>query len=103
MQLLIDPAGAIRCLYGEAIELASLGPLSISRASYVEPTLAGFWLADLSPVGGPKLGPFECRSEALAAEVAWLEAYWLGAGESHEPKTESIFQTEPRVADCPTA
>ena len=35
------------------------------------------WLADLSPVNGPVLGPFDRRSEALAAELAWLEANWL--------------------------
>lgn len=28
--------------------------------------------ADLSPVGGPLLGPYQRRSEALAAEVQWL-------------------------------
>ena len=32
---------------------------------------------DLRPVDGPVLGPFDRRSEALEAEVAWLEAHWL--------------------------
>jgi hypothetical protein len=27
----------------------------------------------MSPVGGPVLGPFRLRRDALAAEVAWLE------------------------------
>ncbi len=31
---------------------------------------------DLSPVGGPVLGPFRLRSQALAAEQAWLDG-WL--------------------------
>lgn len=31
------------------------------------------------PVGGPVLVPFDRRSEALEAEVAWLEEYWLEA------------------------
>ena len=38
MQILIDPGGNVRCLYGEAIELAALGPLQIARASHLEPT-----------------------------------------------------------------
>lgn len=77
MQLVIEPSGTVRCLYGETISLSSLGPLRISRGSYVEPTEAGEWQADLSPLLGPLLGPFFCRSEALDAERQWLEANWL--------------------------
>jgi hypothetical protein len=77
MQLIIDTAGSVRCLYGEAIDLAALGPLAIRRGSHVEPTADGRWLCDLSPVSGPVLGPFGCRSEGLAAEVAWLKTHWL--------------------------
>ncbi|HEX5105881.1 MAG TPA: hypothetical protein VFV87_18815 [Pirellulaceae bacterium] len=77
MQLVIEPSGGVRCLYGETIDLAALGALTISRGSHVEPTAGGQWLCDLSPVTGPVLGPFDCRSQALAAEVAWLEAHWL--------------------------
>ena len=77
MQLLIEADGTVRCLYGEAIELAALGPLQIARASQVEPTMSGQWLADLSPLSGPALGPFSCRSEALAAEEAWIIKHWL--------------------------
>lgn len=77
MQLIVDPAGRIRCIYGETIDLTSLGQISISRASHVEPNVRGNWLADLTPVGGPRLGPFQLRSDALTAEVQWLEANWL--------------------------
>ena len=77
MQILVDPDGNVRCLYGEAIELAALGPLQIQRASHVEPTADGQWLADLSPNSGPMLGPFSARSEALAAEEAWIVTHWL--------------------------
>ena len=38
------------------------------RASHVEPDADGRWWADLSPVAGPRLGPFEVRSAALDAE-----------------------------------
>ena len=77
MLMVIESAGRIRCLYGEAIDLALLGPPVIRRGSHVEPTADGRWLCDLSPVSGPVLSPFGCRSQALAAEVAWLELNWL--------------------------
>ena len=77
MQLIIEPSGTVRCIYDETISLPCLGQLSISRGSHVEPTSSGQWQADLSPVGGPILGPFNCRSEALEAERQWLEANWL--------------------------
>ena len=77
MHLLIDAQGNIRCLYDETISLASLGTLAIARGSHVEPTADGQWLADLSPVCGPRLGPFANRSAALEAERMWLEDNWL--------------------------
>jgi hypothetical protein len=77
MHLHIDSSGNIRCLYSEEINLAELGTLSIRRGSHVEPDAHGQWLCHLSPVSGPTLGPFASRSEALAAEVAWLAEHWL--------------------------
>lgn len=79
MELVILPDGTIRCVYGEAIELTSFGPLQIRRASHVEPTTDGRWTADLSPVGGPIVGPFPLRTEALDAERQWLASHWLNA------------------------
>ncbi|EMB17938.1 hypothetical protein RE6C_01332 [Rhodopirellula europaea 6C] len=40
----------------------------------------GQWTADLSPVGGPVLGPFALRSEAIEAEIEWLHCHWLLTG-----------------------
>jgi hypothetical protein len=77
MQLIIKPGGAVRCVYGEAIDLAALGSPAIVRASHVEPDQHGRWWADLSPVGGGVLGPFLNRSAAMAAEQLWLESHWL--------------------------
>ena len=77
MQLLVTPSGSVRCLYGEELDLHALGHPAISRASHVEPIADGRWTADLTPVGGPVLGPFPSRSQALAAERRWLEASWL--------------------------
>jgi hypothetical protein len=76
MQLVIDPQGTVRCVYAETIDLSLLGSLSIRRASHVEPDGQGRWWANLSPIGGPLLGPFTARSLALAAEHAWLESHW---------------------------
>lgn len=77
MDLIITPAGSLRCIYDEAIDLATLGTLQIRRASHVEPAAGGGWTADLRPAGGPVLGPYSLRSAALAAEQEWLARYWL--------------------------
>jgi hypothetical protein len=77
MLLVVEPRGLVRCLYGEAVDLSTLGDLSICRASHVEPDSQGVWWTDLSPLAGPRLGPFPQRSLDLAAEQAWLERNWL--------------------------
>ena len=77
MHLVVAPDGTARAIYSEAIDLAALGRSTIARASHVEPDRDGRWHADLRPMLGPVLGPFDRRSEALEAEVAWLEAHWL--------------------------
>jgi hypothetical protein len=77
MQIIIDTHGTARCIYTEDIDLAAIGSPTITRASHVEPDQQGRWLADLGPVGGGVLGPYEIRSQALTAEQAWLEANWL--------------------------
>jgi hypothetical protein len=79
MDLVILPSGTVLAVYSEEIDLDSLGHAVITRASRVEPTPDGRWTADLRPVGGPVLGPFLRRSEALDAERAWLEMNWLAA------------------------
>ncbi len=77
MQLVIDNSGNVRCVYGEEVDLSLIGELTIRRGSHVEPTEDGQWIADLSPVNGPCLGPFKSRSQALSAEADWLVKYWL--------------------------
>jgi hypothetical protein len=77
MDLVVDRTGQVRCVYCESIDFATLGRADIRRASHVEPTHGRHWTADLRPIGGPVLGPFKHRSEALTAEIAWLEANWL--------------------------
>ena len=76
--------------------LERLGKCKVRRASHVEPvpTEAGTrWTADLSPVGGPLLGPHRTRSEALAAEQDWLNSR-LGnitfqESENHDAQTKA--------------
>jgi hypothetical protein len=85
MDLLIDPRGRVRCVYGEAIDLTCLGAVAIRRASHVEPDAQGWWWAELAPVLGPRLGPFPLRSEALAAELRWLEDHWLAVAGGAPP------------------
>jgi hypothetical protein len=77
MYLVIDPRGGVRCVYAESIDLFGLGELSIRRASHVEPDERGKWWADLWPVNGPVLGPFDGRRAALVEEQQWLESNWL--------------------------
>jgi hypothetical protein len=77
MELIVHADGSLHCLYYETLDLSQIGPVSIRRASHVEPTQQGQWQADLSPVDGPVLGPFPLRSEALTAEVEWLQTNWL--------------------------
>jgi hypothetical protein len=75
MLLVVDANGVIRCLYDESLDLTALGALTIARASHVEPDPTGEWWAELAPVGGPRLGPYARRSEAIAAERQWLEEH----------------------------
>ena len=82
MQLIIDSSGNTRCVYDEALPLNQLGQIKIRRGSHVEPVSDGKWIADMNPVDGPILGPFNLRSEALSAERRWLEKHWLPTGNS---------------------
>jgi hypothetical protein len=75
MQLLVAPNGTVHAIYAEEIDLAAIGPLRICRASHVEPDASGRWWVDLSPAGGPTLGPFVRRSQALSAEGHWLDGH----------------------------
>ena len=77
MELIIESSGDARCVYSDTLPLVSIGKLRIERASHVEPNEIGEWIADLSPVSGPKLGPFQRRTEAINAEVSWLHNWLL--------------------------
>jgi len=80
MLINVDTSGTVSMIHSDdMVELLAEGRATIKRASHVEPTEDGQWQADLSPVDGPTLGPFALRSQALAAEVEWLETHIFGA------------------------
>lgn len=77
MEILFDTVGGGKAIYDEMLDLSSLGQVSMKRVSYVNPEADNKWYADLELVKGPKLGPFDKYSEAVAAEVAWLRENYL--------------------------
>lgn len=52
------------------VDLVDEGQANVLRASFVEPAAKGGWEATM--VGGPVLGPFRTRAEALDAERQYL-------------------------------
>lgn len=71
----VDEIG-LRFIYSDEFEdLVAEGvkpfEVAVTRASHVEPAPGG-WTAEMVN-GGPTLGPFRLRAEALAAEVAWIK------------------------------
>jgi hypothetical protein len=75
LRVVINPSGGYSFVYSD-----SLAPLvrhgKVTRASHVEPHEGGGWTADMRPMGGPVLGPFPLRSDALTAERDWLSSTW---------------------------
>ncbi len=74
--------GTLKTIYDDDLAdfLTGAGKVSITRASFVEPTPDGKWTADMSPSGeNVILGPFRLREEALTAERDYLEKKLFGA------------------------
>ena len=89
MELVVDAGGGVRCIYDETLDLREIGKLQITRASHVEPDAEGYWWADMGPSGGPVLGPFRSRTEALGAEREWLASNLIEAS-SHDSATNTL-------------
>lgn len=83
MELFITPEGDLRMVYGETLDLTALGRQQVVRASHVEPDDGGNWFAHI--IDGPTLGPFGKRSDAIYAEVAWLNCCVLSVTGSSGP------------------
>jgi hypothetical protein len=106
IDIVITETGTAKFIYSDdaadALGAPRCASCSITRASHVEPTPAGRWVADMRPaialMTGEQiaafwrdvehrygivsdawlvLGPFDTRQEALDAEVAWLKQ-WAG-------------------------
>jgi hypothetical protein len=81
MTIVIRDGKAV-CVYDDDLHtvLRRIGACRIRRASTVEYDHArGGWMADLSPtIRGCVLGPYACRTDALAAERARLEVALKG-------------------------
>jgi len=76
VDVFILPDGTLKFLYYDELKpLLDLGDatVEVKRASHVDPEFVDGelkWFADL--ISGPKLGPFNTRDDAIAAEVEWL-------------------------------
>ena len=79
MEIVIAPDGIAKYIYDQTLDLSLLGRPDIRRASHVEPVRGCLWQADLSPTGGPVLGLFAKRSDAIEAELEWLRSHWINA------------------------
>lgn len=100
-EIFVEPDGRVVFIHDDDLADALVeGAADTRRASHVEPAagwcpvhhkerdgLCGLdcdrlgegWVADLFPVGGPVLGPYDRRGQALAAELRWLSLQ-LNAG-----------------------
>jgi len=76
LRVVVRPDGTSAFVYHDALAPLAQRPGAVTtRASHVEPCPGG-WSADMRPSGGPVLGPFTLRAEALAAEREWLSQTW---------------------------
>ena len=94
MNVYVDADGLLMFIYDDELHaLQGLGNAQIARASHVEPTPLG-WTADMSPSGGGLLGPFAKRTEAIGAEVNWIERSLksLVMGMSHPTESQPCLQ-----------
>jgi hypothetical protein len=90
MELVVDAGGDVRCVYGEELDLREIGKLQITRASHVEPDAEGYWWADMGPVGGPFLGPFQNRRRWGRSGSGW----WRDAsGWSELPHASPLYDS----------
>lgn len=88
------PDGTLEFLYGDDLSpLMSLGNTTIQRASTVDPRQENGqvnWYADLALSGGPELGPFPTREEAIVAETTWLNQNFLGRNRNPSTNRASV-------------
>ena len=72
LEVIVGNDGSIRGVYDDALlPVLTEGKVTTRRVSHVEPDGNG-WKADMSPIDGPMLGPYDTRAAALKAEHDWL-------------------------------
>jgi hypothetical protein len=88
--IVVRPNGLIEFIYDDDLKgfIDQQSEKKLFRASHVEPDDKGNWWADLSPIDGPKLGPFNTRQAALNAEVEWIQKNYLGARNENSNSAE---------------
>jgi hypothetical protein len=81
--------GEIRFIHDDELRpILVEGTAHVQRASHVEPSIEGTtWTADMRPVGGGILGPFNTKQEALDAEVNYLNTNLATLDLKHAPTT----------------
>lgn len=98
------PTGEIRYIHTDlaATLTLPLGVPIVRRASHVEPDRQGQWWVDLSPVAGPRLGPFppDGRQAALAAEAAWIKRNHLLRQTVRDETLHAEAPKRPRWQSC---
>lgn len=73
MGVYISPDGTLRFVWDDKLQiLTDLGQCNSVRVSDVE-SIGSRWYADLRRIGGPRLGPFALRSDAIRSEVQYIE------------------------------
>ena len=80
VELLITADGSTQYIHSdEAAAFCEELPLRTQRASTIEPDEQGQWWVDLSPVGGPRLGPYapSQRARAVKDEIEWVRQHVL--------------------------
>lgn len=97
--------GTVKFLYYDELKpLLTIGNVDVSRASHVDPERLENgdlkWFADLSPVNGPKLGPFETRTEAIGAEVVWLTENYLSKQDVDLPKIKIPKESQQAITEA---
>lgn len=92
LRFTVAPDGKLTAIYDDRMaDFLSSGKATIRRASHVEPNPNGDgWIADMSPSGGPVLGPCKLREQALQLERGWLEAKLFTEGRTNEETVSKL-------------
>jgi hypothetical protein len=107
LKLKVDKSGKVHAVYSDAHAglIDKAAHVEITRASAVEPDPRGGWTATMKD--GTKLGPYRLRSEALEAEVQYLDSVLFPeeakcTTEVHAPAWSGLTCDHPKSLHDPT-